>query len=70
MKQDRQRKVWTVEMRMPLEVLSATPPQPGARWRLNLYRCDVANRAYLAWSPTLKGTFHAPEKFGVLEFGE
>ncbi len=69
-KVDRKRKVFTVEWRMPLEVLSATKPGPGTRWRLNLYRCDKANDAYLAWSPVLKGSFHTPEKFGVLEFGE
>ncbi len=67
---DRKRKVFTVEWRMPLEVLSATKPGPGTRWRLNLYRCDKASDAYLAWSPVLKGSFHTPEKFGVLEFGE
>jgi predicted TIM-barrel fold metal-dependent hydrolase len=69
-KVDKQHKVFTVEMRMPLELLSATKPKPGTRWRLNLYRCDKANDAYLAWSPTLNGTFHTPGKFGVLEFAE
>ena len=60
----------TVEMRMPLAKLAATKPVAGTRWRLNLYRCDKANSAYLAWSPVLKPSFHTPEKFGVLEFGE
>ncbi len=69
-KVDRKRKVFTVEMRIPLELLSATRPQAGARWRLNLYRCDRANGAFLAWSPVLTGSFHTPEKFGVLLFGE
>jgi predicted TIM-barrel fold metal-dependent hydrolase len=69
-KVDKRRKVWTVEWRMPLEVLSSSKPEPGTRWRLNLYRCDKANNAYLAWSPVLKGSFHTPEKFGVMEFGE
>lgn len=69
-KVDKKRKVWTVEWRMPLEVLSSAKPAPGTRWRLNLYRCDKANNAYLAWSPVLKSSFHTPEKFGVLEFGE
>ena len=42
---------------------------PGARWRINLYRCDRAKNAFLAWSPTLSaGGFHEPEKFGILEF--
>jgi predicted TIM-barrel fold metal-dependent hydrolase len=69
-KVDRKRKVWTVEWRMPLELLSSTKPTPGTRWRLNLYRCDKANNAYLAWSPVLQGSFHTPQKFGVLEFAE
>ena len=69
-KVDKRRKVWTVEWRMPLELLASAKPAPGTRWRLNLYRCDKANNAFLAWSPVLKGSFHTPEKFGVLEFGE
>ncbi len=67
---DRKRKVWTVEWRLPLEPLNFGVPKPGERWRLNLYRCDKANNAYMAWNPVLKGSFHTPEKFGVLEFGE
>ena len=69
-KVDKKRKVWTVEWRMPLELLASDKPAPGSRWRLNLYRCDRANNAFLAWSPVLKGSFHTPEKFGVLEFAE
>jgi len=69
-KVDKRSKVWTVEWRMPLELLASAKPTPGTRWRLNLYRCDKANNAFLAWSPVLKGSFHTPEKFGVLEFGE
>jgi predicted TIM-barrel fold metal-dependent hydrolase len=69
-KVDRRHKVWTVEMRMPLELLGATKPTAGTHWRLNLYRCDKANHAFLAWSPVLKPSFHTPEKFGILEFAE
>jgi len=69
-KLDQRAKVWTAEWRMPLEVLSESKPGPGTRWRLNLYRCDRANRASLAWSPVLTGSFHTPAKFGVLEFAE
>lgn len=65
---DRDRRIWTCEVRIPLEVLAAARPAPGARWRLNLYRCDKANNAYLAWRPTLTGSFHTPERFGELEF--
>ena len=69
-KTDRQARLWICEMRIPLVALSTEKPRPGARWRLNCFRCDQANAAFLAWSPTLSGTFHAPEKFGWLEFGE
>ena len=60
--------VWTAEWRIPLAKLSKTKPAHGERWRLNLYRCDRDNKAFLAWNPTLQGSFHAPERFGVLLF--
>ena len=63
-------KKWVCEMRVPLTALAATAPQAGNRWRLNLYRCDRAHHAQIAWRPTLQGTFHAPERFGILEFSE
>ncbi len=69
-KVDKRGKVWTCELRIPLKALSETKPAAGAQWRLNLYRCDRAGNAFLAWSPTLTQTYHTPEKFGILEFGE
>jgi hypothetical protein len=63
------RKVWMARMSIPLRSLAEQLPEPGARWRINLFRCDRANDAYLAWRPTLDGSFHVPERFGVLEFG-
>jgi hypothetical protein len=65
---DRERRRWTAELRIPLSALGETRPRRGTRWRVNLYRCEYANKAFLAFSPTLVGTFHAPEKFGMLEF--
>jgi hypothetical protein len=62
--------LWTAELRIPLASLSATPPTPGTRWRLNLYRNDRAADVFLAWSPTLTPTAHTPERFGTLTFGE
>lgn len=59
--------VWRAEVRVPLVALGR--PRPGTRWRLNLYRADRANAVFLAWNPTLTGTAHTPERFGVLEFG-
>lgn len=47
-------------------------PQPGDRWRANLFRCVGAgeDRGYLAWQPTLteQPNFHVPEAFGWLSF--
>ncbi len=66
---DERSKIWTMEMRIPLQALSPTIPQPGTRWRLNLYRHDLAHQVFLAWSPTATSTAHTPERFGYLEFG-
>jgi predicted TIM-barrel fold metal-dependent hydrolase len=67
---DQKARLWTCEMRIPLAELSAAKPGPGTRWRANFYRCDRAQRGFLAWNPTLEGTFHTPERFGVLQFTE
>lgn len=63
---------WTCEIALPLEDIvtaKSLPPQPGDRWRLNLYRVEqLPKPALLAWSPTLKDDFHLPEKFGEIVF--
>lgn len=69
-KVDDKAKVWRAELRIPLSALGERLPEAGTRWRLNLYRSDRAGNAFLAWSPTLTGTTHAPERFGVLEFSK
>lgn len=65
---DETRKVWTARMSIPLTSLAEIAPGPGTRWRINLYRCDRANDALLTWRPTLDGSFHVPERFGILAF--
>jgi hypothetical protein len=65
---DESGKRWTAQMRIPWSALADAPPKPGARWRINLYRCDYANKVFLAFNPVLVGSFHTPERFGVLEF--
>ena len=67
-KVDQQAKRWTCEMRIPLKSITHTQPQAGTQWRLNFFRCDRESNTFLAWNPTLTGSFHVPEKFGVLEF--
>ena len=64
---DEAARVWRIEVRIPMRALAAAAPQSGARWRINLYRHDTANRGFFAFSPTLTGTFHTPARFGWLE---
>ena len=64
---DEGRHIWRAEARIPLAELGPKPGN-GTRWRINLYRADQANRAWLAFNPTLQSTFHVPERFGWLEF--
>ncbi len=65
-------KEWTAEIALPLDdVVPAphNPPQPGDRWRMNLYRVEQKPAvAGLAWSPTMKDDFHVPSMFGEIIF--
>ena len=65
---DEDAKIWRVEVRIPLTALSETLPQSGTRWKINLFRHDRSDNAFLAFSPPLKGSFHTPERFGWIEF--
>jgi predicted TIM-barrel fold metal-dependent hydrolase len=65
---DESARIWRVEVRIPLTALSQTMPKAGDRWKINLYRHDRSDNGFLAFSPTLKGSFHSPERFGWLEF--
>ncbi len=63
---------WTCEIALPLEDIVTAPhlpPQPGDRWRMNLFRVErLPTPAELAWSPTLQSDFHIPKRFGDLVF--
>lgn len=64
---------WCAEFAIPFRSLVAAPPQPLAQWRGNFFRIDRPMgqpRELSAWSPTRLGTFHVPERFGVIEFRE
>lgn len=65
---------WTCEIALPMEDIVTAPnlpPRTGDRWRLNLYRIEKKPLRYeLAWSPTLKGDFHVPIRFGELVFSD
>jgi hypothetical protein len=63
--------VIALAMHLPWASLGGRP-EPGARWRANLYRCVGTDptRGYVAWQPTFtpEPSFHAPDKFGWLHF--
>ena len=65
---------WTVEMRIPFARLHSVPhvpPQPGDRWRFNLYRLEMPDRKNAqgqAYSPLFVGDFHAVDRFAWLVF--
>lgn len=66
---DEEAKVWWAVVRIPWTAFGKQP-NAGDRWKMNLYRCDRAGEASLAWRPVLRGSFHAPDRFGLLEFAE
>lgn len=68
---------WQVEMAIPWRNFRkfspdiALPPKPGDKWRINLYRIErmrvgETREELTAWSPI--NTFHAPQRFGVVQF--
>lgn len=58
---------YTAELKIPFADFGLTsPPEPGAKFRLNLYRHDVSNNAFVAWNPTASRTAHRPDRFGHL----
>ena len=62
---------WCAELSIPFPSLVAEPPPAGAKWRANFYRIDRppgAERELSAWSPPGRGSFHTPERLGVIEF--
>jgi hypothetical protein len=63
---------WTAEIQLPLkEAVTAAnlPPKDGDRWRVGLYRIERRPKMQLmAWSPTLKPSFHTPARFGEITF--
>jgi Domain of unknown function (DUF4091)/Carbohydrate family 9 binding domain-like len=72
---DPERHVWTCEMRIPVDSMGANEISAGAEWRLNLFRADGpgddSQRRFLSWSTILTGnSFHAPTRFGIIEFAQ
>ena len=69
-------KFWTVELAFPFEEMWTAPnipPQDGDMWRINFYRIEhpTTNNKdtwYAAFSPTIRGSFHTPWRFGKVIF--
>ena len=61
-------KTWYGAMRIPFAALDSRPPSPNETFRINLFRTEgsVSQRIDVVWQPTLRHTFHVPEKFGLL----
>lgn len=70
---DEQHKIWTAEMAIPMQSLTANF-NPQQAWRVNFYRVEgkAEPRKYMAWQPTMtpQANFHVPEKFGTLRFAD
>jgi len=61
--------VWYCFMRIPWAAIDARTPAAGNELRVNLYRAQGPPGAHkaIAWRPTGKPTYHAPESFGTLK---
>ncbi len=62
-------KIWYGAMRIPFSALQSGSPSAGERFRINLFRSQgpPPNRAQVEWRSTVSGTFHVPERFGLLQ---
>ena len=71
---DESTNTWTCEMKIPLSAIAdgvhSESPAVGVRWPVNFYRMDIQGKGFMAWNPTLQGSFHRPERFGWLEFDD
>ncbi|MHB1023939.1 MAG: carbohydrate-binding family 9-like protein [Acidobacteriaceae bacterium] len=71
---DPSRRMWMVELRIPVESMGISHLEPGMEWRLNFYRADGiagdGGQRLLSWRgmPIANGSFHQPASFGLLKF--
>ena len=69
---DRAKKIWYGTMRIPFAALATVVPAPGLEFRMNLFRGQgpPSNWKSITWQPPMTGTFHTPERFGVLKLAD
>lgn len=66
-------KSWSAELAIPFASLNKggeKPPKVDEQWRGNFFRVDMqkSKNEYCAWSPPLRGDFHALDRFGLIVF--
>ena len=64
---------WSAELAIPFASMKeggGVSPVAGDTWNMNFFRIDVTQTKprYSAWSPPLRGDFHALDKFRAVEF--
>jgi hypothetical protein len=70
---DEKNHLWSTEMRISLSAVGVEKIQNGDQWRVNFFRAaghgGDEKRTFLAWSSIPQGgTFHVPNRFGILRF--
>ncbi len=66
---DREKKIWYGAMRIPFAAIDPQAPRAGTVFRVNMFRMQgpAPDIKSIVWQPTMKETFHVPERFGQLE---
>ncbi len=66
---DEAKHTWYAVMRIPFSAIDQRPPDVGNTLRINLFMSQgiPANHHELAWKAPMKETFHAPERFGLIQ---
>ena len=69
---DRATHTWYGAMRIPMAAIDTRPEAAGNTMRINLFRSQgpPSRRHALAWQAPMKDTFHAPERFGLIQLVE
>jgi hypothetical protein len=72
---DTKHHLWKTEMRIPVTTLGVSAIHKGDLWRVNFFRAAGRggddHRTFSAWSPIPQGgTFHVPNRFGIVRFAQ
>jgi hypothetical protein len=61
--------IWYGAMKIPYASIDTRPAAAGNTFRINLFRSQGPGptRHQIAWQAPMAGTFHVPERFGLLE---